>query len=57
MASGANMATRPRAGRYVGAPEAEEDDEPFEAKMARLMADLSGQVAESSASKMRSGGT
>ena len=34
-------------GRYVGAPEAEEDDEPFEEKMARLTAELSEQFAES----------
>jgi len=34
-------------GRYVGAPEAEEDDEPFEEKMERLTAELSDQFAES----------
>jgi len=34
-------------GRYVGAPEAEEDDEPFEEKMARLAAELSEQFGES----------
>ena len=34
-------------GRYVGAPEAEEDEEPFEDKMARLTAELSEQFAES----------
>jgi type I restriction enzyme M protein len=34
-------------GRYVGAPEAEEDDEPFEEKMARLTSELSKQFAES----------
>jgi len=34
-------------GRYVGAPEAEEDDEPFEEKMARLTSELSEQFAES----------
>jgi type I restriction enzyme M protein len=33
-------------GRYVGAPEQEEDDEPFEAKMARLVAQLAEQQAE-----------
>jgi type I restriction enzyme M protein len=33
-------------GRYVGAPEQEEDDEPFEAKMARLVAQLGEQQAE-----------
>jgi type I restriction enzyme M protein len=33
-------------GRYVGAPEKEEDDEPFEAKMARLVAQLAEQQAE-----------
>ena len=33
-------------GRYVGAPEQEEDDEPFEAKMARLVAQLREQQAE-----------
>jgi len=33
-------------GRYVGAPEQEEDDEPFEAKMARLVAQLKEQQAE-----------
>jgi len=34
-------------GRYVGAPEAEEDDEPFEEKMGRLATELSEQFAES----------
>ncbi|MDP2760748.1 MAG: class I SAM-dependent DNA methyltransferase [Sideroxyarcus sp.] len=34
-------------GRYVGAEEIEEDSEPFEEKMARLVAELSGQFAES----------
>jgi len=34
-------------GRYVGAPEAEEDDEPFEEKMARLTSELSEQFEES----------
>jgi type I restriction enzyme M protein len=34
-------------GRYVGAPEAEEDDEPFEEKMERLTSELSEQFAES----------
>lgn len=34
-------------GRYVGAPEAEEDAEPFEEKMARLTSELSDQFAES----------
>jgi len=34
-------------GRYVGAPEAEEDDEPFEEKMARLTSELSERFAES----------
>jgi len=34
-------------GRYVGAPEAEEDGEPFEKKMARLTSELSEQFAES----------
>ena len=34
-------------GRYVGAEEVEDDDEPFEEKMARLTAELSGQFAES----------
>jgi len=33
-------------GRYVGASEQEEDDEPFEAKMARLVAQLAEQQAE-----------
>ena len=33
-------------GRYVGAAEAEEDEEPFEAKMTRLVADLCAQQAE-----------
>jgi len=33
-------------GRYVGAPEQEEDDEPFEAKMARLVAQLAEKQAE-----------
>ena len=34
-------------GRYVGAPEAEDDDEPFEEKMERLTSELSEQFAES----------
>lgn len=34
-------------GRYVGAPEQEEDDEPFEEKMARLTAQLDEQFGES----------
>ncbi|MCX2778621.1 class I SAM-dependent DNA methyltransferase [Microbulbifer thermotolerans] len=34
-------------GRYVGAPEQEEDDEPFADKMARLTAQLKEQFAES----------
>jgi len=34
-------------GRYVGAPEADEDDEPFEEKMTRLTSELSEQFAES----------
>lgn len=34
-------------GRYVGAEEAQGDGEPFEDKMARLVAELSGQFAES----------
>ena len=33
-------------GRYVGAPKQEEDDEPFEEKMARLVAELAQQQAE-----------
>ena len=33
-------------GRYVGAEAAEEDDEPFADKMARLVADLRAQQAE-----------
>jgi type I restriction enzyme M protein len=33
-------------GRYVGTPEQEEDDEPFEAKMARLVVQLAEQQAE-----------
>jgi len=33
-------------GRYVGATEAEEDEEPFETKMARLAADLRAQQVE-----------
>lgn len=33
-------------GRYVGAPEAEEDDEPFDEKMKRLTAELAEQMAE-----------
>ncbi len=33
-------------GRYVGAAEAEEDEEPFEAKMARLVAELRAHQAE-----------
>jgi hypothetical protein len=35
-------------GRYVGAEEAEDDGEPFEEKMARLVATLEEQFAESS---------
>jgi len=34
-------------GRYVGAEEVEDDGEPFEAKMSRLVAELNGQFAES----------
>jgi type I restriction enzyme M protein len=34
-------------GRYVGAAEAEDDGEPFEKKLARLVAELEGQFAES----------
>ena len=34
-------------GRYVGAPPAEEDNEPFEEKMERLTSELSDQFAES----------
>jgi type I restriction enzyme M protein len=34
-------------GRYVGAAEVEADTEPFEEKMARLVAELTGQFAES----------
>jgi type I restriction enzyme M protein len=34
-------------GRYVGAPEAEDDREPFEEKMQRLTAELREQFAES----------
>jgi len=34
-------------GRYVGAPEAEDDDEPFEEKMERLTKELSEQFDES----------
>ena len=33
-------------GRYVGVPPSEEDDEPFEEKMARLVAELREQMAE-----------
>ncbi len=33
-------------GRYVGAEEIEEDDEPFEDKMARLVATLEKQFVE-----------
>ena len=33
-------------GRYVGVPPTEEDDEPFEEKMARLVAELKAQQAE-----------
>ena len=35
-------------GRYVGAEDVEEDGEPFEEKMARLVEELEGQFAESS---------
>jgi type I restriction enzyme M protein len=34
-------------GRYVGAEEIEDDGEPFEEKMARLVTELNGQFAES----------
>jgi type I restriction enzyme M protein len=34
-------------GRYVGAADVEDDGEPFEQKMKRLVADLNGQFAES----------
>jgi type I restriction enzyme M protein len=34
-------------GRYVGAEETEDDDEPFEEKMGRLMAKLTQQFKES----------
>ena len=34
-------------GRYVGAAEADEDDEPFEEKMQRLTATLAGQFQQS----------
>ena len=34
-------------GRYVGAEEVEDDDEPFEEKMTRLVAELNEQFAES----------
>jgi len=34
-------------GRYVGAEEVEDDGEPFEEKMTRLVAELNGQFAES----------
>ena len=36
-------------GRYVGAPETEEDDEPFEEKLRRLTAELGAQMAEARA--------
>ena len=34
-------------GRYVGAAEVQEDDEPFEEKMQRLVGELDAQFAES----------
>ncbi|MCW0217031.1 MAG: hypothetical protein OJI67_01800, partial [Prosthecobacter sp.] len=34
-------------GRYVGAEDVEDDGEPFEEKMARLVAELNGQFVES----------
>jgi type I restriction enzyme M protein len=34
-------------GRYVGAEEVQDDGEPFEEKMPRLVAELQGQFAES----------
>ena len=34
-------------GRYVGAEEVEEDSEPFDQKMQRLVAELNSQFAES----------
>jgi len=37
----------PTPGRYVGAEAVEDDGEPFEQKMKRLMADLRIQTAES----------
>jgi type I restriction enzyme M protein len=33
-------------GRYVGSPESDEDEEPFEEKMPRLVAELERQFAE-----------
>jgi len=39
-------------GRYVGAEEVEDDGEPFEEKMARLVAELNGQFAESAKLEM-----
>lgn len=34
-------------GRYVGAEEPEDEGEPFDEKMARLISELNGQFAES----------
>ena len=36
-------------GRYVGSPESDEDEEPFEEKMPRLVAELERQFAEANA--------
>jgi type I restriction enzyme M protein len=44
-------------GRYVGAPEQEEDDEPFEGRTARLVAQLAEQQAGPAGSTKPSGGT
>ena len=44
-------------GRYVGAATAEDDGEPFEAKMQRLTADLADQFAESRSWRRRSAKT
>ena len=40
-------------GRYVGVEEAEEDDEPFAEKFARLTVELEGQFAKSRELEMK----
>ena len=44
-------------GRYVGSPESDEDEEPFEEKMPRLVAELERQFAEGREWKRRFAGS